>query len=683
MFAAALIVRFAVWLQTRSIPIVRSPQLDSLEYLEWARRIAGGNFAWPSPPAHGPGYPYFLGLILAATNGSLSAAAVVQAVLGAAGCVLIAMLARAFFGRTTGLLAGLLLALDGLVAFVDISLLSEGLLLVLACAALLAIGPRGASAIRSVTCGTLIGLAALVRPAAIFLLPVAAAVVLARASRNGGPKARWLRGAGFASLAAGAAAVVILPAILANVRAAGAPLFVQGHGGFNFWIGNSPARDGLPSVRPGAGWDRLEGEAVRAGFVRPADQDRYFVRKTIGEIRNDPSGWALLLGAKLVRTLQAAEIRDPFSFAFFQHEAPLLRWLPGFAVLFPFALLGGISAAVRSPRPWLLFGAAAAWIGSCVLLVTSFRYRLPLIPLIAIFAAFGLVELVRVRRSSRRLAGSAAIVLAGVVASHLVDHPASRNFAEEWSATGFALNHERDLAGAERAFHQSIAADAAWSPAWAGLGVVAANRGADDAAIASLAKAVSLEPDSVFANLELARLLARRGRVTDAEASYRRVLRVAPAETAALDELGALVLQEGRASEAATILRDAARTSPDDPKIQLLLARALAADHRWEEAEEAAARAAGRDTGNGEAWFTLAMIRIDGGNARGAEEALERARLAGADPRRVGVARALALRALGQIEAAREALRGVLAIDPQYGPARKLLSAIGEAAPNR
>ena len=180
-FGAAFVVRLAVWLQIRSLPIVRSPQLDSFEYVEWARRLASGDFTWPVPPPHGPGYPFFLALVLKLSGGSLDAAAVVQAALGAVGCVLVARIGRKFFGREAGLFAGLLLAVEGAVALVDVSLFSEGLLLVLLAAALLRLSPDGPARLRdAVAAGAWIGLAALVRPTAVFLLPVAIGSVFLR-----------------------------------------------------------------------------------------------------------------------------------------------------------------------------------------------------------------------------------------------------------------------------------------------------------------------------------------------------------------------------------------------------------------------------------------------------------------------------------------------------------------------
>src|SRR5215472_12273405 len=78
-FALAVLPRFLVSRELGQMPLFRSPQLDSLEYLNWATRIAAGDFRWLEVPAHGPGYPYFLGGLLALFGGSLPAVSAVQA----------------------------------------------------------------------------------------------------------------------------------------------------------------------------------------------------------------------------------------------------------------------------------------------------------------------------------------------------------------------------------------------------------------------------------------------------------------------------------------------------------------------------------------------------------------------------------------------------------------------------
>lgn len=631
--------------------------------------IAAGDFAWPAPPPHGPGYPYLLGFLLA-TTGSLAAATIVQAAIGAGTCVIAASIGRRFFGRPVGLLAGLLLAFCGVAAFLDVSLFSEGLLLFLATAALAVLGRDESSGLRAAAAGALVGAAALVRPTALVLVPVFAWALFRRAGQS-------RRGLSLAAVTVVAAAVFVAPVTLSNLRATGAPLLVQGHGGFNFFIGNSPFRDGLPSVRPGAEWDRLEGEALRHGALTASEQDRYFVRKTLAEIRANPVVYLKLLEAKLFWTIQADDVRDPFSFAFFRQEAPLLRYLPGFGVLFPLAVVGALFASRFRPRPALLFAAAGAWIATDVILVTSFRYRAPILPLLAIFAAVGAMRLAAAARAgSREGLLPVGALAAAVVVTRLATHAPSHRFAEEWSATGFALNHERDSAGAEAAFRKSIAADPLWSPAWAGLGIVAANGGDLAAAEQDLKRAIVLEPHAVMPSLTLAGLYERTGRPSQAEGEWRRAIVLSPREPEALEGLARILLAEKRPAEAAAIGETAAAVSPHSARVRLLLARALGALRRLPEAQAEALAATELDPANTEAWFTLGMLRIDGRDPAAAREAFARAKGAGAAAHDLKLAHVLVLLAERDFAGAEHAVSELLEADPRDAGARNLRAAI-------
>jgi tetratricopeptide (TPR) repeat protein len=664
-FSVALAVRLAVWSQLAGHPLFRAPQLDSLEYVSWASAIAAGDLRWPSPPPHGPGYPFFLAGVFRLFPGSLPAASVAQALIGASTCVAVAALAGIWFGQLAAWAAGLLLAFHGVAVWTDVSLLAEGLFLLVMTGVLLCLGNAPVTLTRAALAGALTGLSALVRPTALVLLPI----VLVTVARREEWRKRGFRVAG---LAAGAACLVLLPVTVANWRASGAPLLVQGHGGFNFSIGNSPSGTGLPTVRPGARWDRLEAEAARNGFQLPAEQDRFFFRKTLKEISASPLAYLRLLGRKLLWTIQADEIRDPFSFSFFEKASPLLAALPGFALLFPLAFAGIL--VPERPRPALLLAGVAATAGTCVLLVTSSRYRLPFVVALVPFAAAGLVTGIEiVRERSARPAMLAGVLAAGVVLCRLTVHAPSHIHAEEWSATGYALVHLRESDDAERAFRKSIEEDAHWSPAWAGLGVVAANRGDPAGAEKFFEKALSLEPDNLAAQQELGTLLESRGRFADAEAVYRRALENAPGDAVFCRALVRTMLAEGRLPEALTLARRLLASNAKDAAAHLLLARALGAQHQTRPAALEAEQAARLDPGNGETHFTLAMLRIEAGELDAAEQSLRRAETLGADPRPLGLARALLCRSHGQLAEADGILRRVLARDRDYKPAAALL----------
>src|SRR5262249_11907910 len=146
----------------------------------------------------------------------------------------------------------------------------------------LTLGAGSAGPARQICVGAVIGLATLVRPTALILLPLAALAFF----RSGGRPAQPLARAG---TVVASTLFVLSPVVLIGARTTGSPLLLQGNGGLNFYIGNSPQGTGLPTIRPRAGWDRLETEAQRKGIRRPKDQDRYFLHKTFVEISQSPS----------------------------------------------------------------------------------------------------------------------------------------------------------------------------------------------------------------------------------------------------------------------------------------------------------------------------------------------------------------------------------------------------------
>src|SRR5205823_595166 len=97
--------------------------------------------------------------------------------------------------------------------------------------------------------GAILGLATLIRPTALILLPL----FLFFGART------WrLRG-----VMAAVTIAVIAPVTIANWRTSHAFIPVQAFGGINVYLGTSPLRDGLASARPGADWERIEPEAAR------------------------------------------------------------------------------------------------------------------------------------------------------------------------------------------------------------------------------------------------------------------------------------------------------------------------------------------------------------------------------------------------------------------------------------
>ena len=107
-------------------------------YDQWARDIAQGNWFGTGVFYQTPLYPYFLAGIYGLFGHSLTIVRLIQAVGGAAACVLVALAGRAFFSRKVGLIAGALLAgyapalfFDGLIQKAALDLFFMALLLFL------------------------------------------------------------------------------------------------------------------------------------------------------------------------------------------------------------------------------------------------------------------------------------------------------------------------------------------------------------------------------------------------------------------------------------------------------------------------------------------------------------------------------------------------------------------------
>src|SRR5260221_5063837 len=134
--ALAFAIRVVVALQIGAMPLSRTPQYDSLEYLGWAKHLVTQDLTWPAMPPHGPGYPFFLAGLLVLTGSSLTAVRIIQALAGALACLFPARAATRWFGKRAGLATGALLAVYAPLIWIDVSIFCEGLLLTLLAAAL-------------------------------------------------------------------------------------------------------------------------------------------------------------------------------------------------------------------------------------------------------------------------------------------------------------------------------------------------------------------------------------------------------------------------------------------------------------------------------------------------------------------------------------------------------------------
>jgi tetratricopeptide (TPR) repeat protein len=572
-FLLAVVIRLAVSASLGHLALWQNPQFDAHENLVWARALAAGDFLWPSPPTHGPAYPFFLAALLRLLSGSLDAARVAQAALAGLTCVLVARAGEVLFERRAGLAAGFLLAISGPVALVDVTFWEEGLVSCVLSGGLLVLVTRktpGGAALA----GLLLGIACTARPTSIAFVLAALVTVLFFE--------RWprrLTAAGALFLGAG---LVLVPTVLGATRASGHFVFVRAYGAVNLWLGNDPASGGVQNARPNGPWDRLAAEPARAG-VPPAGEEAYFARKAAQRAAADPSGLARVLLSKLVWLTQAEEPRDNQAFAFFVSQSGILRMLPGFGVLLSLA----VAAAFVRPLPqgvallllWIAAGALPV-----LLALVGLRYRMPLVPPLALFAGAGAALLLdRVKRRNPRLLAAPALVVAlTLFASHVRKHPPSHVFAEEWTLEGNAWMELGKPAEAERALRRAVEADPKAALPVEFLGRLRLAQGRAAEATDTFEESLRMDPDSRSAHFFLGQAREALGRPAEAVRAYRAALAVSPAFFPARFHLGRALILAGQPAAAVPELEKAVALAPSEqpPKDLLARARDLAAAAR-------------------------------------------------------------------------------------------------------
>jgi Flp pilus assembly protein TadD len=460
--------------------------------------------------------------------------------------------------------------------------------------------------------GLAAGLASVVRPTGLAILAVYVAVFLwdrRLKSTSWRPLTAMLLGA----------TLVIGPVVVQNWRVTGVPL-IQAYGGLNFYLGNTPTSDGAARARPGEQWDRLEGEASRFGTARN-DQDRYFVQRTFGEIADDPLGYVRLLATKMFWIIQNEELRDTHSYYFFRQAFPVLRWLPGFGVVFAIAIIALMFPSQFVAPRWI-FASLLGLTSTLLFLVVGLRYRAPLAPLLCALAGGGLIVMVEwlTARVWRQALIAAVACLGAFALAHVRTDAASRNLAEEWSFTGLALLGEGDLAGADQAYQRALALDPRSSYAHDGLGLVMQRRSRPADARGHFEQAVTVNPENALAWHHLGLTFEQSRDLKGAANSYRQSLAVAPERTDVVFALGNVLMLEGAMSEAETLLTKAA--SRGHPRAHLSLALMSLQEKDTPKALQRAREAVKVMPTDGLAWEVLARAAAAAGLRREAEEAI-------------------------------------------------------------
>ncbi len=216
---------------------------DAMTYDAWASRIANGDWLGEGVFYQAPLYPYFLGILYTLFGRDFLAVRLVQIVLGAGSCVLLARAGRSFFNRTTtGLLAGALLAVYPTAIFFDCSIQKSVLDLFFVCALLAVLGKLSERSQNRwwLVAGLVLGLLALTRENALLFLPIVLAWLFVTWRGE-----LWRTRLQWAGLVLLGLAAVLLPVGCRNLLVGGEFHLTTAQFGPNFYIGNGRAATGF------------------------------------------------------------------------------------------------------------------------------------------------------------------------------------------------------------------------------------------------------------------------------------------------------------------------------------------------------------------------------------------------------------------------------------------------------
>lgn len=583
-YLLALLVRAVYLLTIHTTPMVRFPVVDSEAYLAWAREIAAGEWIGTAPFYQSPLYSYFLAAVMMLVGDVPLLIRVVQIVIGAFSCAVLADAVYRSCSRSAGWIAGVMLALYPpsifLCALIQKTVLDE-LGVVLMVWLILRFPPRYSPWI----CGGLgLALGALMqtRENAFVFIPV---VLVWLVSAIPLPLASRLRRCAVFVVCASA-----MPSLVAwrNAAVCGEWLVTTYQGGTNFYIGNNPDANGsyvaLSSGRGHTQYERIDAmriaEAAAGRNLSPREISAFWYGRAYDFIRSQPLEWLRLLLLKSFYLVNRYEIPDSEDQWFYTDHSVVLAvlgplWHLG--LLVPLAAGGFVLLPRRSPEAWLIFFLALVFALSTIAFFILARYRYPLVPLLIPFAAEALA-----RVFSRRTEDVQRRIGVAVAAACLVAVPAN------W-ATPFPVQ-----------------AELATSYANAGIALVRA--GETDAAERYLSKALELMPNNAAAHFGIGQVWLQRRKPAQAITALENALAERPGVPAYLTALGTARILSGEVDAAIACLRRSVQDDPYDPAAWSNLSEAYKRKRDWQAATDALRRGCEAVPGDADLRLRLAWL---------------------------------------------------------------------------
>ncbi len=615
----ALLLRLTYLFELRDSPFFSVVIGDSLQYDTWALALTAGDWVGTQVFYQSPLYPYLLAIFFSVAGHDLFGVRVVQASLGAASAVLLAIAGRRFFDARTGVIAGVLLAGYPAAIFFDGLIQKSSLDIFLTCAllALLGVCRTDDRARWFVLAGATLGALALNRENARVLYPVIAVwLYLDAPSTTTARRRRWAP-VGLFTLGM---AILLLPVAARNFYVGGEFLVSTSQSGPNFYIGNRLGASGVyePLVEGRSNAQVEREDATRLAqegsgrVLSPGEVSDYWWQRALADIRRAPGAWARLMARKAWLTVASAEPPDTETLEAYADRSVILRGLRWFTfgLVMAVAVFGAWRTKSRWRATWVLSVCFVVLALSVVMFFVLARYRIPLAPIAMLFAAAGLASLPDLRRATYREWVPAALVTLG--AGVLLHLPATissddtyLNYGGELVRLGrpgeaiplleaavlsepgepdpkltlaLALQQSQQTQRATEVLRTAATMHPRHFPAQVGLAAALHQQGRTAEAIPYYREALRLRPDSTEALSNMALALQQTGDTTGAVEHFERALRLQPASVPLRMNLCAVLQQAGSAARAVECLQKAVAVARDPRAIieaEYALAQAL------------------------------------------------------------------------------------------------------------
>ncbi|HUU57349.1 MAG TPA: tetratricopeptide repeat protein [bacterium] len=687
--AWAVALRLAFLAFAARHPYFHTPIMDMSYHDAWARRLAAGDFWGSEAFFRAPLYPYFLGLLYWLGHGSTLFARVVQGCVGGVSAALCFILARELFDRRVGALAAFALGTIWTAVYFDVELLLVVLEVPLGLA-FIYFSVRAIKGLRpawGAAAGVALGLGAITRPN---VLAVGAVMWLAfvawhhRRPANGPRQTPWRRILATLAVLYGVAAAFVAATAVRNYVVAREPVLISWQGGVNLWIGNNPDADGMTAIAPGTYGDwwrgyyetiRMAEEAAGRPLSR-AEIDRYYLKRTLEFVRDEPGAALKLLTRKAYVYTNAYEVANNFDLYYLKNKFRILKYDPvSLYVVLPLAFFGLIAYARQWRRLAPLYLFVLFYSASVVLFFVNARFRMPAVPYFCIFAAAAFYYLWdNVKRWRRRELAWRVVLLAALFAYCDADPFGVGNRSSYESQAHYTMGSILLAQGNLDAAEEEYLAALEGRPSIAGadalndLGIVAARRGDFARAADYFRQAIAYKPDYSKGYNNLGNLAMEAGDAAAARGYYERALEADAEDARAYYFYGKLLLAEGDVEGAVAKFERAVYYQPNFTAAWYELGKLARAAGEPARAGECFAEALYYLPGSVEARVALADVLHEQGDYAGAAREYRAVLATAEDPRsRYNLACALARLGRGD-EAMAELTRAVDLAPDRYRP---------------